>query len=585
MRISIIFLFSILSCSLLHSQCEHPDYEALMELYDSTDGENWDNNDGWKEGKAGTACDPCDFDGRPWAFIECENNRVTALDIPENNLSGPLVDLDLPRLLSLKINNNTFSQGLPNFSMLRKLETLEITNSNLTGSIPSFENLVELRSLNLQGNLLEGEIPKFDFFAINIIQLDNNRLSSGISNLNGFDSLLVITARLNDFIGEIPIFESNPSLFLVDLSNNNFSGPVPTLHRHPNGPSLLFFAAENNLSGCIPDSFCMVNSAFVDGNILLPFRGETFSICDFQYSKGAPCSPNGINTLGYIDDDCNCVSFEEEGIKQDFDALMAFFESTNGENWLVHQGWIDGFRGMTSNPCDYTDRPWYGVKCERGRVVEIDLDGESKFSIIGVGGNRLTGSFPEVVMPQLRSLYLDENELEGELPSFEGWDSLETIVCSKNKLEGTLPDFNKLPNLKIFRGSFNNFTGPVPEFSSFPRLNTFTCSSNLLSGCIPESVCDLEVVDLAKNALLPWSGDLDLVCQGQEQIGAPCNNVEYYFININGLDKPIKLLNLKGETIRIITTDSVDISDLPQGLYLLSYLDNGIRYSKRIIKI
>ena len=60
-------------CSNNSGQCTtgscHPDYPALIALYNATNGDNWTNNTNW-----GANCDVCN-----WAGITCENNRVTRI--------------------------------------------------------------------------------------------------------------------------------------------------------------------------------------------------------------------------------------------------------------------------------------------------------------------------------------------------------------------------------------------------------------------------------------------------------------------------------------------------------------------------
>jgi hypothetical protein len=54
--------------------------KALVALYDSTDGENWTDNTGWK-----TTNKPCNWNG-----ITCQKKHVTGLDLRNNNLEGSI---------------------------------------------------------------------------------------------------------------------------------------------------------------------------------------------------------------------------------------------------------------------------------------------------------------------------------------------------------------------------------------------------------------------------------------------------------------------------------------------------------------
>jgi hypothetical protein len=52
--------------------------ESLLELYNSTDGANWTNNEGWN-----VTDTPCS-----WKGIACENNGVTKISLYKNQLTG-----------------------------------------------------------------------------------------------------------------------------------------------------------------------------------------------------------------------------------------------------------------------------------------------------------------------------------------------------------------------------------------------------------------------------------------------------------------------------------------------------------------
>jgi hypothetical protein len=49
--------------------------------------------------------------------------------------------------------------------------------------------------------------------------------------------------------------------------------------------------------------------------------------------------------------------------KKECDALIALYDSTDGENWTDNSGW-----NVTNTPCN-----WYGVTCKKGSVEELEL--------------------------------------------------------------------------------------------------------------------------------------------------------------------------------------------------------------------
>jgi Leucine-rich repeat (LRR) protein len=130
--------------------------EALIALYNSTDGDNWTNTDGWM-GAAGTECD--------WYGVTCDGGGTTVVELSlrNNNLSGtiPAALSNLGGLTILNLNYNQLSGGIPSaLGSLSNLESLTLQDNQLNGSIPpELGNLANLGNLNLSGNELNGSNP------------------------------------------------------------------------------------------------------------------------------------------------------------------------------------------------------------------------------------------------------------------------------------------------------------------------------------------------------------------------------------------------------------------------------------------
>jgi len=90
--------------------------EALVQLYHTTQGQQWDNNQDWLQDK-----NPCN-----WYGILCEDGeQVTRLSLPNNNLVGSLpVEMEaLSHLTTLNLADNSLQGNLP--SGLTNLTQLE----------------------------------------------------------------------------------------------------------------------------------------------------------------------------------------------------------------------------------------------------------------------------------------------------------------------------------------------------------------------------------------------------------------------------------------------------------------------------
>ncbi|MEK8017399.1 MAG: LamG-like jellyroll fold domain-containing protein, partial [Candidatus Parabeggiatoa sp.] len=164
--------------------------EALVALYDSTDGDNWTNNEGWK-----TTDTPCS-----WYGITCESGAVTVINLGDinggNNLTGSLPDLSaLISLQNLSLDQNQLTGDFPDLSAFKNLVHFAIGSNAITGSIPSYLNtLTHLISLGLGNNQLTGSIP--ELVNLTVLDVRGNQLTGAIPNLNHLERLYLSGNKL-----------------------------------------------------------------------------------------------------------------------------------------------------------------------------------------------------------------------------------------------------------------------------------------------------------------------------------------------------------------------------------------------------
>ena len=129
--------------------------EALVALYDNTNGDSWHDNKNWKQ--TNTVCN--------WKGISCNNWFVLWLFLDSNQLSGPIPQEigNLSRLKFLYLSENQLSGPIPSeFGNLSQLVNLLLDDNHLSGPIPSeFGNLSQLANLLLVDNQICGKIPEF----------------------------------------------------------------------------------------------------------------------------------------------------------------------------------------------------------------------------------------------------------------------------------------------------------------------------------------------------------------------------------------------------------------------------------------
>src|SRR5215203_5532472 len=116
---------------------------ALVDFYDSTNGPDWTNNTGWKNGPVST-----------WYGVTIADDRVTSLELLSNQLSGflPASFGNLTNLRRLILFNDGLSSLPANLGNLKSLDYLNLGGNQITDLPASLGNLANLLELSLGGN-------------------------------------------------------------------------------------------------------------------------------------------------------------------------------------------------------------------------------------------------------------------------------------------------------------------------------------------------------------------------------------------------------------------------------------------------
>jgi cysteine-rich repeat protein len=262
--------------------------EALVALYNSTNGANWNRKDNWLDMSKPAST---------WYGVTVNNGHVTRLSLREVWLSGTLPTKlgDLSQLEYFNVQFNGYLSGpipaelgqLSNLKQLNlsicnlsgpipaelgqlsKLEHLYLNrNQQLTGPIPvELGQLSKLKHLNLGDNQLSGPIPVElgQLSKLEILGLWDNQFSGPILvELGQLSKLEILDLWNNQFSGPIPVELGQLSkLERLDLWNNQLSGPIPVeLGQLSNLENLFLY--NNNLCGLIPSSFLNFQKPKID---------------------------------------------------------------------------------------------------------------------------------------------------------------------------------------------------------------------------------------------------------------------------------------------------------------------------------
>jgi len=260
--------------------------QALVALYEQTDGLHWENSDGWLS----------DLPACEWYGVTCRGEKVVELELDHNQLNGdiPSEISQLAYLENLDLGNNQLNGDIPSeigtllnlrqltlwgnpdlsgpippeLGSLSNLEELRLAHwesggSRLSGEIPpELGNLKKLRSLSISVSLLRGPLPVELCALINLedLYLDSNQLSGPIPpEIGNMINLGVLDLGGNDFEGPIP--PELGSLAMLDylaVGGNLVSGEIPP--ELGNLARLRYLVLDNtNLSGPLPLTLMNLN--------------------------------------------------------------------------------------------------------------------------------------------------------------------------------------------------------------------------------------------------------------------------------------------------------------------------------------
>ncbi len=267
--------------------------EALIDLYNSTNGPHWKKAWGWNENNT-----PCDWGEKtPYGIgrygVTCESGHVIYLSLPQNGLNGGILPESLGNLVNLEylaFSANSLKGSIPKtLGNLTKLRSLYLEGNNFSGSLPeSLGNLANLRVFYLHFSQVSGSIPETfgNLVNLRILSLAENKLIGSIPDtLGNLINLEYLILSNNQLVGVIPATLGDlVSLRGLDLDGNQLNGTIPsTLGNLVNLTRIELY--DNKLIGPIPDAL---------GNLV---KLEGIRLHDNQLSGTIPKFIGNLNEL------------------------------------------------------------------------------------------------------------------------------------------------------------------------------------------------------------------------------------------------------------------------------------------------
>jgi Leucine-rich repeat (LRR) protein len=498
--------------------------EALVALYNSTDGANWLLNDDWNVTNT-----PCS-----WWGITCSAGHVTEISLGYNNFNGTIPNQlgNLSQLTTLSLNGNQLTGSIPaELGNLSQLTTLDLSWNDLTGSIPAeLGNLSQLTTLDLNYNQLTGAIPTElgNLTQLTTLDLSGNDLTGSIpAELGNLTQLTTLDLSGNDLTGSIPAELGNLSqLTTLDLSGNDLIGSIPVELGNLSQLTTLYLNG-NQLTGSIPTELGNLSQLTT-----LDLSWNTQYDDNYQPISGLTGTiPSSLGNLSQL----TSLSLSSNQLTGSIPTELGSLSQLTTLNLSENTQYDDNYQpisGFTGN-------------------IPTSLGNLSQLTTLNLGGNQLTGSIPTELsnLSQLTELDLSSNQLTGSISvELENLSQLTNLDFSGNQLTVTgsiCPMVTEIPQVEcealvalynstdganwssdwnvtntpcswsgvscsagqvtdIYLG-YNNLNGTIPrELGNLTQLTTLNLSPNQLTGSIPTelgNLTQLTELDLGGNQL------------------------------------------------------------------------------------
>ncbi|CAH9134358.1 unnamed protein product [Cuscuta epithymum] len=386
-----------------------------------------------------------------WAQVECENGRVTKIQIGKKGITGSL-PANLGNLTSLtvfEVMENGLVGDVPNLAGLSSLQRLLLNGNGFTSISPDlFAGMNSLETVTLDNNpFATWQFPESlkDASALRFFSAINCSISGPLPEIfSSFPSLTELRLSFNSISGQLPssfsgsplqtmwlngqsgdsrlngpldVLQNMTDLVQVWLHGNSFTGSIPDLSALDSLKE--FSVRDNHLSGLIPDSLTMIGSLQVVNLTNNMFQGPTPKFAKTVQVDAAP--------------DTNSFCSDQPGQQCDskVNVLLAIAKDFGYPSQFA-QDW----RG--DRPCI---PPWRGISCDNDQISVVN------FQKMGLTGT-ISSSFANIT-------------------------TLHTLILSSNNLTGTIPEqLTSLTELKLLDVSNNNLHGKVPKFNDSVKVTT-----------------------------------------------------------------------------------------------------------------
>ncbi|KAF3434350.1 hypothetical protein FNV43_RR25453 [Rhamnella rubrinervis] len=319
---------------------------------------------------------------------------LVSLDLSQNKIQGHLPIPQPSTSIYFISNNQLFGEIPSSICALTSIEVLDLSHNTLNGSIPlCLGNLSYLSVLDLRMNMFDGTIPT-TFSKGNTlrnIDLNGNRLKGPLPRALGNCRKLEILDLGNNMINDTfpPWLESLPKLRVLILRSNKFHGSLGSPKvRFPFRELRIMDLSNNNFSGLLPTKYfenflAMMLDEHVDQ---LTYMGE------YLYEDSVSVTMKGFEMeLEHILNIFTAIDFSRNNFDGEIPKSLGNLKSLKGLN-LSHNK-ISGH--IPTSLGNLTNLEWLDLSSNYlSGEIPMQLTEIKWLAVLNLSHNHLVGAIP-----------------------------------------------------------------------------------------------------------------------------------------------------------------------------------------------
>ncbi|XP_024316704.1 receptor-like protein EIX2 [Brachypodium distachyon] len=419
----------------------------------------------------------------PSTFKKLEKLQV--FELSNNFISMDVIELLhlLPpdELLKLRFDNNKLTGSLPAWiGQFSSLTIIKLNHNELSGEIPiGIRELTNLRDLWLNSNNLHGTINEDHFTNLTTLQvllISDNSLTVKVSHTWNTPFSLYSASFSSCILGpQFPAWLIQPTIETLDISNTSIHDIIPAEFWTSSYHATYLDLSRNRLVGMLPTFF--------------QFAGlDVLDISSNQFSGPIPILPQNISYLDLSENNLSGPLHSHIGASM-LEVLLLFSNSISGTipcSLLQLPRLI--FLDLSKNQLSGT-LPNCPQGNKTSKITMLNLNSNSlsgafplflqkctKLQFLDLGYNKFSGSLPTWIgskLPQLALLRLRSNMYSGDIPGqLTRMEWLQYLDIACNNISGSIPQ--SLGNLMAMTLTPSN-TGGLSQIVNFawPSLDMY----------------------------------------------------------------------------------------------------------------